>query len=306
MRPVRKLMISRGVIAAASWLAVLTLFSASAAASARAPARPAWTGIAETDSTAPAALDGVVTDSLRIPVAGVEIFSADRKFKATTNSVGAFHLGGIPASPATFTVRKIGFGAGEFTLKMEAGVTRYQTIVLTRLNNVLTPVVVEETQTHRGLRDVGFYERAANARATFLTPEILATRSSTRSSDYLRGVNGVIVTSSSRGGLPLGTGGYMAISDRNVGSLPGGYCVMNVYIDGERAEIGTAADRGSGGAGEKVLLEDLISPADIGAIEIYPSGVSTPQQYTGVSRGCGTILIWSKMKLNLPRDGSRN
>jgi hypothetical protein len=245
--------------------------------------------------TAPAALDGVVTDSLQYALSGVEILADSGRVKAVTNSVGAFHLAGLPSGPVTFTVRKIGYGAGEFTLQMEAGVTRYQTIVLRRLNNVLSPIVVEESPVHQGLREVGFYERSENARGTFLTPEILATRSSTHSSDFLLGVNGVQITSGSRGGIPFGTGGYMAISDRRNGHLASGYCVMNVYLDGVRTALGT--DRG----GEvTTTLDDMISASDVGAIEVYPSGVTSPQQYTGVARGCGTILIWSKVKLNSP------
>ena len=256
--------------------------------------------VANADSSAVASLDGVVTDSLEQPVAGVEILSADGRVKTKTNSVGAFLLRGIPPGSATFTVRKIGYGAGQFTLAFEPGVTRHQTIVLTRLNNILKPVVVEETAVHRGLRDVGFYERAGNARGTFLTPEILATRSGTRASDLLRGVNGVKVTSGLRGGLPFSSGGYMAISGRG-GKVSAGVCLMNLYIDGMRVEIGSAWDGGTGSGENANTLEDVISPQDIGAIEVYPSGVSSPQKYTGVSRGCGTILIWTKVKLNSPQ-----
>ena len=263
--------------------------------------------VARSDSTAPATLDGVVTDSLQQPVAGVEIFSADGKFKATTNSVGAFRLAGIPSGAVTFTVRKIGYGAGEFTLTMNPGASLHQTIILTRLNNVLKPIVVEETQIHRGLRDVGFYERAdGTARGTFLTPEVLATRGGTRASDLLRNVNGVRIqySGSQTGALPYSTGGYSKI-----GSL-GNQCLMNLYIDGNRVDLGSAGDIFGGGGGDKggqvTTLEDVIQPADIGAIEVYPSGVSTPQKYSGVSRGCGTILIWTKVKLNAPQSSTND
>jgi len=47
----------------------------------------------------------------------------------------------------------------------------------------------------------------------------------------------------------------------------------------------------------------VVAGIDVGAIEVYPSGVTTPQQFTGVSRGCGTIVIWTKSKLEFnPRD----
>lgn len=255
------------------------------------------------DSSAVALLDGVVTDSLNQAVAGVEIISSDGRFRATTNSVGAFKLMGIPSGNATFTVRKIGYGAGQFTIAIGAGETRHQTIILTRINNVLTPVVVEETQLHQGLREVGFYERAGGfSRGTFLTPEILASRGTSRSSDYLLGVNGVRISSGARGGTPLGTGGYMAISQRGRVAASGP-CVMNVYIDGNRVNVGSDGAGATPEGGNGATLDDLISASDVGAIEIYPSGVTAPQKYTGVSQGCGSVLVWSKMKLNSSQGG---
>jgi hypothetical protein len=248
--------------------------------------------------TAPAALDGVVTDSLQFALWGVEILADSGRVKAVTNSVGAFHLAGLPAGPVTFTVRKIGYGAGEFTLQMEPGVTRYQTIVLQRLNNVLSPVVVEESAVHQGLREVGFYKRSENAHGTFLTPEILASRNAARASEFLLAVNGVHVTTGLLGGIPYSTGTILSI-----GGHPGmasGLCVMNLYVDGVRIDLGDATDRGALGDAQMVSLNDVISASDVGAIEVYPSGVTTPQQFSGVSRGCGTIVIWSKVKLNSP------
>src|SRR3954463_10207307 len=74
---------------------------------------------ANADSTSVATLDGVVTDSLDQPVAGVEIFVSNATLKSTTNSVGAFSLHGIPPGAVTFGVRKIGYGGGQFTLAMD-------------------------------------------------------------------------------------------------------------------------------------------------------------------------------------------
>ncbi len=280
---------------------IILLASATSLDSARAAHRP-FSHISHlADTTETASLDGVVTDSLYQPIAGVEVYSIDGRAKVSTNSVGAFSIRGLKSGRVTFEVRKIGYGAGEFTLVLDSGATRHQTIVLTRLNNVLTPVVVEELPSHRGLRDVGFYERAGNSRGTFLAPEVLAKRGSGRTSDFLRGVNGVLIASSGRsiGGLPWGTGGYTKIGSQGV-------CLMNLYIDGSRVELGSAADRGLGVGLDVTTLDDVISANDVGAIEVYPSGVSGPPKYSGVSRGCGTILIWTKSNLNMPRSKSRN
>jgi hypothetical protein len=263
---------------------------------------PPGEGLSKPVVTAPTALDGVVTDSLQRPLSGVEILADSGGVKTVTDSAGAFHLAGLPTGRVTFAVRKIGYGGGDFTLQMDSGAARYQTIVMHRFENVLSTVVVEGSAIHEGLREVGFYERSKNARGTFLTPEILASRNAARVSEMLLAVNGVRVTTGLLGGIPYGTGTIISI-----GGHPGiasGLCVMNVYVDGVRTEIGDATDRG-GGEGGTISLNDVISAGDVGAIEVYPSGVTSPQQFSGVSRGCGTIVIWSKVKLNSPSRGQR-
>ena len=64
-------------------------------------------------------------------------------------------------------------------------------------------------------------------------------------------------------------------SSRGASSIMGGNCAANVVIDGmPNQEI------------------NLISPFDIGAMEIYRPGDPAPVQY---NRGdCGVIVIWSK------------
>src|SRR6266542_3310921 len=121
------------------------------------------------DSTGTATLEGLVIDSLHQRVAGAEIYSLDGPFKATSDTVGVFRISGIPAGTSRFAARKPGYGPAEFEFTVRSGETKRVAIVLLRVENVLAPVVVEESQVHRALRDVGCYERAGNSRGTFLS-----------------------------------------------------------------------------------------------------------------------------------------
>jgi hypothetical protein len=248
-----------------------------------------------TAGTQPATLEGEVLDSLGNPVDRVEINVVGANLRSTTNSVGAFSIRSIQPGNVRLQVRKIGFGAGEIAVALSPGETRRVTVTLSRVSNQLAPVVVEERPVHQSLRELGFYERSEGIRGTFLTPELLAHHATTRASDLFRGINGVQLLLTPSGGLPYSHGGYIHLGQN-------GICKMNLYIDGTRTDL---IAPGETLGNTTITLDDVISPNDIGAIEVYPSGVTTPQKYTGVSQGCGTILIWTKVKLNAPTDTSR-
>jgi hypothetical protein len=247
-----------------------------------------------------ASLGGIVADSVGRPIIKAQVFTADSARQTVTDEVGQFVLRNLRPGENSVRVRAIGFAPADFAVALSPGEARHVFIELHSGLTHLPTVVVNERPTQRALRELGFYDRAAKGRGTFLTPEFLASRKASRVSDALRGVNGVRLQRSGNGVVPLGTGGYASIgSSAN--------CLMNLYIDGTRVEIGSALDRGAAVPPEmvkivqaaSVSIDDVISGGDIGAIEIYPSGVSGPEQYSGVSRGCGTILIWTKLKLDL-------
>jgi hypothetical protein len=254
------------------------------------------------------ALVGTISDSSGRPISKAQIHTLDSTARTTTGPVGQFTLQNLHSGANRISVRAIGYAPVEFTVDLAPGETRHATITLRTIATRLTAVVVNEIRTHQILRELGFYDRAGSIRGTFLTPEILATRPGEHTGDLLRGVNGVQVQRVNGGALPFSGGGYISIGSQGV-------CLMNLYIDGSRVEIGNAMDQfGSSPSREMqkaakaatVTLDDVISGSDIGAIEVYPSGVTSPQQYTGVSRGCGTIVMWTKSKLELSaRDSTR-
>jgi hypothetical protein len=111
------------------------------------------------------------------------------------------------------------------------------------------------------------FNRKANGFGKFFTVDSIEKRRPLYTSDLFRVTPGFRVM-----GFGLDA---VVTSSRGVTSVNGGQCVANVVIDGM--------------AGQEI---NLISPFDIGAMEIYRPGEPAPVQY---SRGsCGVIVIWSK------------
>jgi outer membrane cobalamin receptor len=70
---------------------------------------------------------------------------------------------------------------------------------------------------------------------------------------------------------------------RNVRGEP---CEPDVWIDGVRVSL-------SAGGAAGTTLDDLVSPTEIVAMEIYSSPMRVPSQYASLS-GCGSLVIWTR------------
>ncbi len=42
------------------------------------------------------------------------------------------------------------------------------------------------------------------------------------------------------------------------------------------------------------MIDNLIDPAAIAGIEIYPRQTGIPMQYAGSAAACGAVLIWTR------------
>ena len=46
--------------------------------------------------------------------------------------------------------------------------------------------------------------------------------------------------------------------------------------------------------GGELLLDEVVHPANVLALELYPRSHGVPVQWSGYDAGCGVILIWTK------------
>ncbi len=130
------------------------------------------------------------------------------------------------------------------------------------------------------LADAGFYRRRQIGFGHFLTRDEIDKRDPLILSDLLKGMSGVRVTC---------TGARRcAVTMRAANTMFfRGKCNPSVVLDGALLQPG-----GTGGGG--LLLDDLVNPFNIEALEVYPGPEGVPVQYSGYLSPCGAILVWSR------------
>lgn len=64
-------------------------------------------------------------------------------------------------------------------------------------------------------------------------------------------------------------------------------CVMTVFLDRVRIV-------GRTGANADDLVNDMVVPSSVAAMEIYPRGTGAPPEFQPMNGSCGVVLIWTK------------
>jgi hypothetical protein len=126
----------------------------------------------------------------------------------------------------------------------------------------LAPVVVTSVRSAR-LTTVGFYDRRNRGLGSFMERDQIEGRLALRTTDLFNYVPGVQVRPA-----PRGSGGVL--------TLRGG-CRPDLVLDGLNL-------------GPDVLVDDVLSPLDVEAIEVY-GGVTVPIEYS--RSNCGAVMLWT-------------
>ncbi len=128
--------------------------------------------------------------------------------------------------------------------------------------SALSPV--HDNLRHRLVRGVG----------TYITREEIERRRPMYVSDVLATLPGVTLEGSGRGNR------RRIVVER---SLPG--CAAQVFLDGILANRGQGAD---------FAIDDIVSPLDIEAIEVYRGLSTVPPEFYNPDSRCGVIAIWTR------------
>lgn len=178
-------------------------------------------------------------------------------------------------------------------------------IILPVLPYTLDPVTVAAEVNSRMLQAVGFYDRKRADFGHFLTRDQIETRRASRPSDLLRAIPGVSIVPDPR------APGRVRIQMRGTHPAEGGPCAPRVFVDGLIAIRGDSRPprlpgTASQGDIEDVFegdprapepsLDDIVSPEQIEAIEVYRSASQVPAQFGGAGpfTRCGVLVIWTR------------
>ena len=148
----------------------------------------------------------------------------------------------------------------------------------------LEPLVVTAEARSYHLEMQGFYERKTKGLDTgiFFSPEQLEERRPLNVTDLFWGLPGTRVIVSQQGQ----TGVYFRAGERWTQ-----VCWPMVYLDRHLISAGGLPNPVGT---EPAVLNEMISPFDLAAIEVYRSPAEVPPEFNGANAGCGVIVLWTK------------
>ncbi len=204
-------------------------------------------------------LDGAVANAdVLIAAAG----TAPRSVRS--DSAGNFTVSGLPSAELSIRVRAFGYQPRTLAVRVRgAGNVEHVTIALEPVVAELAGVNVFDRGGGGDRKLDEYYKRKArNGFAHFVDGSVFDERKPRFPSEVLRSVPGVVVSARGRVG--------------NMVTIRG--CSPLVWVDGVRLP----------GA----QLDEVVSPDDIAAVEIYNSFAGIPAPYFDRTAACGTILVW--------------
>ena len=196
---------------------------------------------------------------------------------------GSFSLNAPAAGSYFLYVARMGYKAvidGLFQVG-DDGVFELQ-VGLTRAAVELEDLVVEAEEQRSKLELVGFMERAAIGRGTFLIGEDIQAIALDKITDAFRNIPGLDVVTA----RPFVGPEAMRNPEIRI-RRGGGECSPTLYVDGAIMALGSQRPESG-----PVRPDDFVVPASVEAVEIYVRPSETPIQFEAMGR-CGVVLIWT-------------
>lgn len=220
-------------------------------------------GSVDNRASATGTIDGLVTDSALVPIAGSTVSILQTSVQVETTTSGRFRILQIPAGQYLIVVRKVGFRPASGIIEVGEGETLKLTYTLDRVLTTLDTMRVVEQRVSFKLAE--FEQRRRLGEGHFITQDDIERRSAPFTTDLVRGVLGFQVVV--KKGTPL------------IVSMRAG-CTPDWYVDGIR-QFRPPSET------------DLPSPKEIAGLELYSGPASAPLVYGKVST-CGLLLIWTR------------
>jgi hypothetical protein len=251
---------------------------------------------------------GIVVDSSGNPVPYAYL-STTAGLSTVTRTDGRFALRGSGLGDSiTFTARRIGFRPFYDRIAVDRASGQPIRLIMTALPTTLATVEVHNDATgyDEYLDRSGYYRRVAKAiDGQFISYDRIVKRNPTELTSMLSDVRGIRVE---RDYGKRGKGGSYVLGR-------GGVCTMGLVVDGRRIEVTGPSNEAVQPRipaiinGTRVSVTtpknyglpagsiDEMVPVDmIGAIEVYPSAGSVPNEFHQLTDGCGLIVVWTRYR----------
>jgi hypothetical protein len=216
-------------------------------------------------------LAGTITglDGAAVPDAEITITTgrAD-SLRLRSDTAGRFVVTGLSASTATVRVRRLGFQPKSVDVALHSEPGAAPIIIVLEPNPAeLGTVKIREIAAEPDARLREFYaRRASNSFGRYIEGADIEKRRPQFISEMMRSVPGVTLSASGRVGNTLRIRG----------------CAPLVWVDGVRVP--------------NSQIDEVVTPSDVAALEVYSSFAGIPAQYFDRTATCGTILVWSRAK----------
>jgi hypothetical protein len=251
-------------------------------------------------------LRGRVTDTEGAPLSYASIqLNGGRRFMADDS--GRFTM---PSQSGRFSllVRRIGFSPEELTIDATP-----DTAIRVRMTAVATALPEQRITGRAAFRSLdlsGFYRRMRDAErgvnhGYFITPEDFEFRKPNQITQMAEGTPAVFVARDPSGdprkyrllgapckpreipGGPPDRSCVIAIGSTSTAGARLYRCVMTVFLDRVRIV-------GRTGGSTDDLVNEMVLPSSVAAMEIYPRGTGAPPEFQPMNGSCGVVLIWTK------------
>lgn len=227
----------------------------------------------ETATGRRASVAGTVKNSEGAPIAGAAILIAGLSSRTSSDAKGEFSLSGVPLGTRTITVRRLGFSPANIAVDLTSQEVHRVDAVLGEYVLVIDPMYVIARR-EKAFASIGFTARKRQGMGQFRVRADFERNNPRFLSDIVGMMPGIHVEYVEGRRILKGVGA-------------GAECVALV-VDGMHWEstIDQAGD-----------FDDAVLPEQIAALEVY-SGPAVPIEFESiVSRGCTTIVLWTKTRV---------
>lgn len=221
-------------------------------------------------------IDGIVTDTNLVPLRGAFVSILRTDIRVGTGPNGRFRITKVPAGQYLLIVKRGGFAPTSLVVEVPAADTVRLAHTLTPSPIVLPGITVSEQSVSMKMLD--FEHRRRTGIGEFMGADEIDRKGSVFATELFRKFPTInVAPSGSQSALPE----YFALSRREGGSFNLQACPMTVYLD--QVPMPTPFN-----------LDLLPSPKNLAGIEVYAGPSTVPPQFSGMNRGCGVILVWTK------------